>query len=299
LDDRLRIRDVATARVRREIRGPGTYTQNLALSPDGRRVAASSAWVPRFENRRLSVCDVTSGEQLYAAAGDILAYSPDGRWLAGVAADTKTVLLLDARTHDTAARLEGHEKFVSSAAFDRDGSRLASTSLDRTVRLWDTATGQCLRVLEGHTDDVLAAAFHPDGKRLATAGRDRAIWLWDLERGEVVARLPGHSSYIWSLAWSPDGTTLVSGSGDSTVRLWDTKPLRNRDQARRQAEALRPEAERLVEKLLHEKKDAAEVAAAIRANRSLSEPQRHAALRAVLRRAIAYRIVKTLSLLTG
>jgi WD40 repeat protein len=140
-------------------------------------------------------------------------------------------------------------------------------------------------VLRGHTDEVFAAAFHPDGKRLATAGRDRAIWLWDLERGEPVARLPGHTSYIWSLAWSPDGTTLASGSGDFTVRLWDTEPLKKRYQARRLAEVLRPEAERLVEKLLHEINDANKVAAAIRADRSLSESQRHAALRALLWRS--------------
>ena len=140
------------------------------------------------------------------------------------------------------------------------------------------------RVLPGHTDEVFAVAFHPDGKRLATAGRDGAVWLWDLERGEVVARLQGHSSYIWSLAFSPDGKTLVSGSGDFTVRLWDTEPLKKRYQARREAESLRPEAERLVEKLFHEMKDAAEVAAAIRADRSLTEPRRHAALRALVRR---------------
>jgi hypothetical protein len=37
-----------------------------------------------------------------------------------------------------------------------------------------------------------------------------------------------------------------------------------------------------VEKLFQEKKDAAEVVAVVRAARSFSEPQRHAALRAVL-----------------
>jgi hypothetical protein len=40
----------------------------------------------------------------------------------------------------------------------------------------------------------------------------------------------------------------------------------------------------LVERLFREKKDAAEVVAVIQADRSLSEPQRHAAFRAVLRR---------------
>jgi WD40 repeat protein len=283
-NDRLRIWNVATARVRREIRGPGTYTQNLAVSPDGQRVAASSSWGPP-ENRRLSVCDVSSGEQLFAADGPILAYSPDCRWLAALDVDLKSVFLLDARTHETAARFAGHEKFVYSAAFSPDSRRLATCSQDSTVRLWEMGNGAC-QVLSGHTNEVFAVAFHPDGKRLATAGRDGAIWLWDLERGEPVARLPGHTSYVWSLAFSPDGKTLVSGSGDFTVRLWDTEPLKTRYQARRDAVALRPEAERLVEQLWWQKKNPDEIADALRADRMLSEPQRHAALRALLRRTL-------------
>src|SRR5262245_59504269 len=142
------------------------------------------------------------------------------------------------------------------------------------------------QVLPGHTDDVYAAAFHPDGTRLATAGRDRAVWLWDLARGEEVARLPGHTTFVWSLAFSPDGATLASGSGDATVRLWETAPLKARYEARREAEALRPEAERLVERLWREKNDPAEVVEALRADRGLGEPLRLASLREVLRRAL-------------
>ena len=138
--------------------------------------------------------------------------------------------------------------------------------------------------ITGHTDEVFAVAFHPDGTRLASAGRDRAVWLWDLARGEEVARLGGHTSLVWSLAFSPDGATLASGSGDFTVRLWDTAPLKVRYRARREAEALRPEAERLVEQLWRQKNNPDEIAKSLRADRALSEPLRHAALRAVLRR---------------
>jgi WD40 repeat protein len=283
-DDRLRIWDVATGRVRKEVRGPGASVRGLAVSPDGARVAAS-AWDHPQQKHYLSVCDVRSGECLFSADCGALAYSRDGRWLALQAADQKTVVLLDARTHEVAHRFTGHQGWVYAAAFSPDDHRLASCSRDHTVRLWQIDSGAC-RVLSGHTDEVFAAAFHPDSTRLATAGRDRAVWLWDLERGEAVARLQGHTSFVWSLAFSPDGKTLASGSGDNTVRLWDTEPLKMRYQARRQAVALRPEAERLVEQLRREKNDAAGVVEALRADRALSEPLRQAALRTVLRRAL-------------
>ena len=237
-DGRMRVWEVATARVRKKIRGPGPAVWGLVLSPDGKRVAAYAPDGQRHTNH-LSVCDVTSGEQIFAADGTVLAYSPDGRWLATVDADEKTVLLRDARTHESVARFSGHEHPVSRGTFSPDSRRLATCSHDGTVRVWPMDGSAC-QVLLGHTSLVFAAAFHPDGTRLATAGGDGAIWLWDLARGEEVARLLGHTSYVWSLAFSPDGATLASGSGDKTVRLWDTAPLKTRYQARREAAALRP-----------------------------------------------------------
>jgi WD40 repeat protein len=281
--DLLRVWDAATGRLRKTI-PVGAEARGLAVSPDGTRVALWGFGGGGNPNH-LYVHDVASGKQVYAGEGAALAYSPDGRWLAALAGDLRTVLLLDARTFETAARFTGHTSEVSSAAFSSDSRLLASCGADQTVRLWEVETGAC-QVLRGHTDEVFAAAFHPDGKRLATAGRDRAVWLWDPATGEEVARLPGHTSYVWALAFSPDGKTLASGSGDFTVRLWDTAPLKTRYQARRQAAALRPEAQRLVEKLWRQKKDPAQVVEALRADPGLSEPLRQAALRAVLRKAL-------------
>ena len=101
-----------------------------------------------------------------------------------------------------------------------------------------------------------------------------------------MARFRGHTDYVFSLAFSHDGESLVSGSGDGTARVWDTASPQKHRQARREAEALRPEADRRVEELFRTMNGggATAVEAALRIDSSLNEPQREAAFRALLRR---------------
>jgi WD40 repeat protein len=283
--DRLQIWDIATAKIRKGPPHPEKRLWFLAVSSDGTKIAATG-YDPETLRTAMTVTEAATGKEVFSDAGSALAFSPDGRWLAGSGADHKTIVFWDMRTSRRSKELAGHSEAINVIAFSPDGQRFASAGLDRSVRVCQVGTWECLAVLTGHTDEVFAAAFHPDGKRLATAGRDRAIWLWDLATGQEMARLPGHSSYVWSLAFSPDGKTLVSGSGDGTVRLWDTEPLAKRYQARREARALRPRAERLVRQLFQKKKNTTAVVAALQADGSLSERLREAALHAVLRRTL-------------
>jgi WD40 repeat protein len=287
MDDSLSIWDVTTARRRNKLNGPGgDVVQAIAVSPDGAHIAAadSDGAVSIMEAATGAVVDSFRMVGSASIAKKSLAYSPNGRLLAGTGEDGTQIDIRDTQTRRRSARLTGHLDSVSSVSFSRDGRLLASGSADRTVRIWDVTTSKCLAVLTGHTDTVFAAEFHPDGKRLASAGRDRSIWLWDLATGQEVARLEGHANYVFSLAFSPDGTSLASGSGDGTVRIWDTESPAMRHQARRKAEALRPEAVRLVASLFSELGEPAQVVARLRADTKLSDLLRHMAVREVMRR---------------
>ena len=72
----------------------------------------------------------------------------------------------------------------------------------------------------------------------------------------------------------------MPSSGDGTVRLWDTEPLARRHQARCKAEPLWPEAERL----FAQSRERRQVVARLQADQWLTDPLRHEALQAVMRR---------------
>ncbi len=284
-DDFLRIWDVATAQLQRQFKGrTGVLFQGIAVSPDGAHIAVKD------DGGNATIMEAATGAFVHSFRTAVvgvkksLAYSPDGRFLAGSGEDAKQIDILDTQTQQRSARLAGHTGPVYSVAFSGDGRRLASTGSDSTVRIWDVAAAKCVAILRGHTDEVFAAVFHPDGHRLASAGRDGAIWLWDLATDQEVVRLEGHTNYVYSLEFSPDGNSIASGSGDGTVRIWDTTSPARRQEARHEAEALRPDAERLVARLFAALRKPATVVARLRADDSLSDPMRHAALRALMRR---------------
>ncbi|TRV42110.1 MAG: hypothetical protein EWV52_11375, partial [Microcystis panniformis Mp_MB_F_20051200_S6D] len=65
-------------------------------------------------------------------------------------------------------RLEGHDRYVHSVNFSRNGKTLVSGSLDKTIILWDVETGQKLHTFEGHDNPVYSVNFSHDGKTLVS-----------------------------------------------------------------------------------------------------------------------------------
>ena len=118
--------------------------------------------------------------------------------------------------------LKGHKDFLTSADFSPDGTRIVTTSNDKSARVWDATSGDALAILKGFWEKVGTAAFSPDGTRIVTASENGDARIWDATSGEVLAELEGHSGDVTDASFSPDGTRIVTASFDSTARVWDS-----------------------------------------------------------------------------
>lgn len=150
-----------------------------------------------------------------------LAFSPNGRLLAGASRDT--VRLWEPTTGEEVRSLPGG---ATSVAFSQEGMLVGAgspISTDEPLRLWDVETGQLVRTLISH--NPRRVAFSPNGWRLVSVGEaagDHTVQLWDARSGELLwART--QQGFIQSVVFSPDGVHLASSDDDGKVRLRDVQ----------------------------------------------------------------------------
>ncbi|VTU00459.1 ribosome assembly protein 4 : WD-40 repeat protein OS=Lyngbya sp. (strain PCC 8106) GN=L8106_17667 PE=4 SV=1: WD40: WD40: WD40: WD40 [Gemmataceae bacterium] len=108
-----------------------------------------------------------------------LAFSPDGRYLAGTAGPRLRIWDLEAN-REVALHKRGTKHF-QGLSFTADGRFLATVSNDETVRIWDARTWAEHTTFTWQIGRLLNIAFAPDGLR-AAAGSDKGqIVIWDAE----------------------------------------------------------------------------------------------------------------------
>src|SRR5262249_1953218 len=235
----VRVWDVATGReilkLDLGLKNPFGILSVALFSPDGTRILTGVG------GATAQLWDATTGKALASFVSDSFdiksldraAFSPDGKriltsvrplakWPPDSNPDqTSTPRLFDAVTGRELMRLEGHKQEITGLAFSPDGTRILTTSYDKTARIWDANTGQELVRLDGHREPVTRAAFSPNGDRVVTICEDNTARLWEVSSGREIARFFGHDKRLNTAAFSSDGRFVVTSSTDKTAQIWD------------------------------------------------------------------------------
>lgn len=148
--------------------------------------------------------------------------SPDGQRLAMAGGKSPIALwpiAPDARPDGAKpVALAGHTDIVQWLAFNHDGARIASASMDGTVRIWNAHQPGRSIPLAGHSAAVLSVAFDPAGTRVVSASRDRTVRVWGVESATSTVVVQADTT-VMVASFSPDGQRVVAGSLDGLVHL--------------------------------------------------------------------------------
>ncbi len=228
----------------------------IAFNQGGKLLATGT-----FENA-IKLWNITENKELYTFidCANKSTLSPNGRMLACVSKDKKTVKLFAIESGKEVGKIDGQFDEVDIFQFSPDGNMFGvQTSMGKGFQLWNVnqrtktfdfltskvafsfdgklmATSRSERVwirkvddlssegwteLTGNMGAVLSLEFSPDGKVLASGGFDKSIRLWDTNTFKEIKTFDGHNSFVSKISFSPDGKTLVSLGADSNNKLWN------------------------------------------------------------------------------
>ncbi|TPX64184.1 hypothetical protein SpCBS45565_g06081 [Spizellomyces sp. 'palustris'] len=127
-------------------------------------------------------------------------------------------------------KLIGHEGVIFNIRFSTDGTRLVSSSDDRTIRVWDTRldSRKQATVLYGHAARIWDCRII--NNLVVSISEDSTCRVWDITTEECIACWEGHDGKnVWSVDIDPQHNTVATGGNDGGIRLWNLLSLhRNR-----------------------------------------------------------------------
>jgi RNA polymerase sigma factor (sigma-70 family) len=214
---------------------PHSSVEDLAFSPDGRRLAAMT-----FRQSTARIWELTTDKEpliLKHKEGYSLSFSPDGKTLVTGGWDKK-VRFWDPtdgklRKEFTVELPQGYvagdgvrdDVRVFAVAYSPDGTRIAGNDLGGRLWIWDPDTMKPRAVTD--TKDIPrynTLAWSPDGLWIATGGALGKVFVWDGWSGQLVWDRGKHRTDLFRVSFGKDDRTIVSGADDGLGYRWDLRP---------------------------------------------------------------------------
>ncbi len=228
----------------------------VGISQQGNRVALISnlqlkpRWVDEFEMWQLP-----DGKSLFRIPlSQVLGgpwFAPDGRAVvvATLSPDNEQIFTVYDATSGRV--VHSFDRGLPPAAFNKNGTILATTTENNRITLWNTRTWKKRVVLPEHSSSIDALSFSLGGTRLVSVSKDETVRVFDVLTGRqtLILRESGgalnvqqwlfvgsHSGFgSSSVGFSEDDTNIVltnylfEGKGFGIqIKTWDGSPLGTR-----------------------------------------------------------------------
>jgi len=163
---------------------------------------------------------------------DVIKYSSEGDKLAS--GGTDYMIRVWSNDGKLLIEIKGHEGWVRSLCWSKDGTHIFSGSSDNTIRKWRSIDGKEVFVLRGHAKAVRSLCFPPDERYLVSASADYSVRIWDLNTNQPVGNPLLHDNELRDLAMTSDGRYIVTAGLDKKIYLWSIEAAlkQNDDQVR-------------------------------------------------------------------
>lgn len=209
----VKVWELATGQQLRLIQSGEGSVNALAISPDGRHLAAGDGTV--------RIWDMQTGKQLSNPPAEqgairVIAYSPDGSRVAS-GSQNGMILLWDAASGKVLNSIKSHGA-VTSLAFSPDGKRLVSGGTDGQVHFWNVATGK-------PTAGFNPSSQQPDSRHLLEAYRR------EKERADAALAAEQEARQREAAARSAEQLSLYQAQIHLAQRAWEQSKSEEAQQA--------------------------------------------------------------------
>jgi WD40 repeat protein len=205
---------------------PKDLVGSLALSPDGKLLAASGAYklvhVWNVEQKKLATTIRDHGDWVLHVS-----FSRDGKYLTTTGTDNTAQVWNVADWKSVVKFTE--TQAVRGSAFHPDAVQvlLAMGGPNTSGLRFRRTDNPAQRRPIGIGPAIPLGMVGPTkANRVYVPCSDNTVKVFNMANGGLVATLAGHQDWVESVALSPDETKLASGSADGTVKLWSSQDNR-------------------------------------------------------------------------
>lgn len=203
--------DVERARLLHTLPNTWSIDAGLALSPDGRWLAAVGS-PTQVRSSVLRILNVATGAlRTHVEVSGPVAFSPDSRLL--VRRNATALSIQDVESGREVSSLDGEWPYI----FTLDDRAVISSTQQRQLQIWDRTTRNVVKTIASTSSVIVALS--PDSRWLVTsnAGVPDALRLSDLRTGRHAGTFTG-----WNAGFSAGGDRLWVNGLDGVTRFWNT-----------------------------------------------------------------------------